>query len=190
MIRRITSMALPGAESVMIRTGRVGKSCAGAGVPTRIDRARSHNDANVQLRCTVMISSLDARGHFFWQFTPRQRRMVQGRHRFDQIAKANAMPAPDFKWGAGVCPYSFSLYPSPDMRGMAHRRGACPGLLQGGPIRVRASPDRRTLALMTRAPAPLGAPPRHRFRFRVVRRPDPHGAISTPWRLPGGRPGT
>ena len=62
------------------------------------------------------------------------------------------------------------------MRGMARRRGAWPGFRQTGPI-ARASPERRALALMTRAPAPLGAPPRHRFRFRVVRRPDPHGAL-------------
>src|SRR5262245_39930532 len=52
-----------------------------------------------------------------------------------------------------------------------------PWILQSGPMFSRASPERRALALMTRAPAPLGAPPRHRFRFRVVRRPDPHGAI-------------
>src|SRR5262249_19313152 len=67
---------------------------------------------------------------------------------------------PCFLPGAGVRPYSV-FFPSPDMRGMARRRGACPGLLQGGPIRVRASPDRRTLALLRGAPAPLGAPPRH-----------------------------
>src|SRR5262245_35094151 len=96
---------------------------------------------------------------------------------------------PLFLPGAGVRPYFPSLS-APRMRGMARRRGACPGLLQSGPMFSRASPDRRALTLMTRASAPLGAPPRHRFRFRVVRRPDPHGASSTPWRLPGGRPGT
>src|SRR5262245_4702938 len=60
------------------------------------------------------------------------------------------------------------VFPSlcvPRMRGMARRRGACPGLLQGGPICVRASPDRRALALLRGAPAPLGAPPRHSPQF-------------------------
>src|SRR5262245_22399526 len=90
--------------------------------------------------------------------------------------------------GAGVCPY-FHPFSAPEMRGMARRRGACPGLLQGGPICVRASPDRRTLTLMTRAPAPLGAPPRHRLAFAF------HGSrtrrrLSTYGGLPESRPGT
>src|SRR5262245_14006626 len=77
----------------------------------------------------------------------------------------------------------------PRMRGMARRSGACPGFRQGGLIRVRASPDRRTLALMTRAPAPLGAPPRHRLAFAF------HGSrtrrrLSTYGGLPESRPGT
>src|SRR5499433_3236590 len=60
--------------------------------------------------------------------------------------------------GSPVIPFSLA---SPKITGMARRRGACSGLLQGGPIRVRASPERRALALLRRAPAPLGAPPRH-----------------------------
>jgi hypothetical protein len=89
------------------------------------------------------------------------------------------------RWGLPVIPFSLA---SPEMRGMARRRGACPGLLQGGPIVTRASPDRRTLALMTRAPAPLGAPPRHRLAFAF------HGSrtrrrLSTDGGLPESRPG-
>src|SRR5262245_57532653 len=63
---------------------------------------------------------------------------------------------------------------------MARRRGACPGLLQGGPIYVRASPDRRTLALLRGAPAPLGAPPRHSPQLAFYGGRTGAGASSTP----------
>src|SRR5262245_61828607 len=71
---------------------------------------------------------------------------------------------------------------------MARRKGAWPGFRQTGPI-ARASPERRTLTLMTRAPAPLGAPSRHRMAFafhgsRTRRRLGTHGG------LPESRPGT
>src|SRR5262245_40079578 len=77
--------------------------------------------------------------------------------------EGNNSLAPVALAGAGVRPYFPSLC-SPRMRGMARRRGAWPGFRQTGPI-ARASPERRALALMTRAPAPLGAPPRHRSAF-------------------------
>src|SRR5262245_14155667 len=90
--------------------------------------------------------------------------MVQGRHRFDQTAKANAMLAPGLQVGRWGLP----VFPSlcfPRNEGDGAPKGACPGFRQSGPMVSRASPDRRTLALMTRAPAPLGAPPRHSPRF-------------------------
>src|SRR5262245_56904921 len=89
--------------------------------------------------------------------------------------------------GAGVCPY-FLPFASPEMRGMARRRGACPGLLRGGPIVSRASPDRRALALMTRAPAPLGAPPRHRSAFAFTAA-GPAGGRITPMEAARRPPG-
>src|SRR5262245_4589328 len=88
------------------------------------------------------------------------------------------------RWGLPV----FLLFPSPEMRGMARRRGAWSGFRQTGPI-APASPGRPALALMTRAPAPYGAPPRHRLAFafhgsRTRRRLGTYGG------LPESRPGT
>src|SRR5262245_24998236 len=77
--------------------------------------------------------------------------------------------------GSARIPLSFL----PPYEGDGAPKGACPGLLQGGPICVRASPDRRTLALMTRAPAPLGAPPRHRSAFAFTAA-GPAGAVLPP----------
>src|SRR5262249_7406274 len=101
---------------------------------------------------------------------------------------ANAMLAPHLgrALGSARTPVSFFV---PRTRGMARRRGACPGLLQGGPIRVRASPDRRTLALMTRAPAPLGAPPRLLLVF-AFQGSGPRRRLSTYGGLPESRPRT
>jgi hypothetical protein len=95
---------------------------------------------------------------------------------------------PSLGAGAGVCPYSLSLF-VPRMRGMARLKAH--GLDFARPARFfcRASPERRALALMTRAPAPCGAPPRHRLAFafhgsRTRRRLSTHGG------LPESRPGT
>src|SRR5262245_43212416 len=76
----------------------------------------------------------------------------------------NAILAPDLARAleSARIPLSF---PPPQNEGDGAPKGACPGFRQGGPIRVRASPERRTLALMTRAPAPLDAPPRHLSAF-------------------------
>src|SRR5262249_34313356 len=56
-------------------------------------------------------------------------------------------------------------FPFPPNEGDGAPKGAWPGFRQTGPIVSRASPERRALALMTRAPAPLGAPPRHPPQF-------------------------
>jgi hypothetical protein len=90
--------------------------------------------------------------------------------------------------GAGVRPLLLSLSLPLKARGAARREGACPGLLTGRSGLLRTGPDRRALALMTRAPAPLGAPPRHRSAFafyggRTGRGPYYPGRV-----LPGGRP--
>src|SRR5262245_20935878 len=107
MIRRITSMALPGAESVMIRTGRVGKSCAAAGVPTRLNRTRSHTDANMQLRCAVIMSSLDARGALFLAIysAPAKNGTRQASFRSDRESQRYAGPGLQVgRWGLPVFP--------------------------------------------------------------------------------------
>src|SRR5262245_2884343 len=53
------------------------------------------------------------------------------------------------------------LFRPPQSEGDGAPKRRMPWITPGRPDCVRASPDRRTLALMTRAPAPLGAPPRH-----------------------------
>jgi hypothetical protein len=80
--------------------------------------------------------------------------------------EGNSSLAPVSLPGAGIRPYSL-LFASPEMRGMARRRGAWPGFRQTGPIVSRASPERRALALLRGAPAPLGAPPRHLSAFAL-----------------------
>jgi hypothetical protein len=80
--------------------------------------------------------------------------------------------------GAGVCPSSPS-FPSPSSEGDGAPKRRLPDC-SGCPDSLRTGPDRRALALMTRAPAPLGAPPRHRSAFAF------HGGrtcrgLSTPW---------
>src|SRR5262245_37640325 len=104
-----------------------------------------------------------------------------------RMGEANATLAPDLGRALGSARTPFSL-PSPEMRGMARRRGAWPGFRQTGPI-ARASPERRALTLITRASAPLGAPSRHRLAFAF------HGSrtrrrLSTYGGLPESRPGT
>ena len=64
MSRRITSTALPGPESVMIFTGRVGKSWARAGTAAVAARASSHDNTILnQCRCILTVS-------YFTSFLP------------------------------------------------------------------------------------------------------------------------
>src|SRR5262245_59918092 len=76
------------------------------------------------------------------------------------------------------------------MRGDGAPQGACPGLLAGPPdcSGESGTPDpgascARSARALRRATAAF-------FRFRVYGGPVLPGASSTPWRLPGGRPGT
>ena len=98
----------------------------------------------------------------------------------------NAMLAPVSLLGRGGSPV-FLSFSSPKRGGWRAEEARAPDSSQGGP--VWAGPDRRALALLTRAPR-LSARHRGIFRFRVLRRPDRPGARITPGRLPGGRPGT